>query len=281
MDCDLDQKDDNPLGEMISRVLTMKGVPKQKHIGYTGRILDITTAAAHKKLSGASKWEVSQLIKVIKSIDMEMSDFFDMYSHTVTEIHEATWSDGKIDLPCKIYLSDEGINKVTEYSALKINDDWFVVRTDEIKDSFLFESKRNIKYLHIYPRTLEAVKRRIAILDDEKIIVDCLKDIISKDCYSVDTFYKIEDMENSLNISPYDAYILDWVIGDKTVFNTIKKIRQSQKKNSMILVLTGQLEGIVDQEISHAIHDYDITGPYEKPVRGNLIKSNLDKYFSK
>lgn len=47
----------------------------------------------------------------------------------------------------------------------------------------------------------------------------------------------------------------------------------------MILVLTGQLSGIVDSEIASAINDYDITGPHEKPIRASVIKSLVDKHF--
>ncbi|CAI1966414.1 Uncharacterised protein [Serratia quinivorans] len=49
----------------------------------------------------------------------------------------------------------------------------------------------------------------------------------------------------------------------------------------MILVLTGQLPGIADSEIASAINDYDITGPYEKPIKASVIKSLINKHFPK
>ncbi|WP_049190664.1 helix-turn-helix domain-containing protein [Serratia marcescens] len=65
----MDINNKTALGEIIAKALAMKGIPKQKHISHTSRVLDITTAAAQKKMTGASNWEVSQLIKVIESID--------------------------------------------------------------------------------------------------------------------------------------------------------------------------------------------------------------------
>jgi hypothetical protein len=269
------------LGEVIAKAMAIKGIPKQKHISHTSRVLDITTAAAQKKMTGASNWEVSQLIRVIDSIDMKMSEFFDIYSYSVNEVHNAIWNNGKTNVICKIYLTEINSNFPTEYSALKINDEWVVFHTDDIKDDVLFESKRNIEMIQFYPQKQNIKKHRIAILDDEKNIVDSLLEIIGNDEYIVDPYYDIESLEDSLKRSPYDAYILDWVVGTKTVFNTIKEIRKSENKNAMILVLTGQLSGIVDREIASAINDYDITGPYEKPIKASVIKSLVDKHFPK
>ncbi len=65
------------------------------------------------------------------------------------------------------------------------------------------------------------------------------------------------------------------------MFSTIKEIRKTENNNAMILVLTGQLSGIVDSEIASAINDYDITGPHEKPIKASVIKSLVDKHFPK
>lgn len=277
----MDINNKTALGEIIAKALAMKGIPKQKHISHTSRVLDITTAAAQKKMTGASNWEVSQLVKVIDSIDMKMSDFFDIYNYSVNEVHTATWHDGKANVKCKIYLSTANSNEPTEYSALKINDEWVVFHIDDIKDEVLFESKRNIDIIQLYPQKQVIKKHRIAILDDEKNIVDSLQEIIANKEYLVDAFYDITSLEDSVKHHPYDAYILDWVVGTKTVFNTIKVIRNSENKNAMILVLTGQLPGIADSEIASAINDYDITGPYEKPIKTSVIKSLINKHFPK
>lgn len=115
--------------------------------------------------------------------------------------------------------------------------------TSDIKDDVLFDSKRNIEMIQLYPQKQNEEKHRIAILDDDKNIVDSLKEIIVNNEYLVDAFYDIESLEESLRNNPYDAYILDWVVGTKTVFNTIKEIRKAENNNAMILVLTGQLSG--------------------------------------
>jgi hypothetical protein len=53
--------------------------------------------------------------------------------------------------PCKIYIS-ENPSEPTNYSALKINDVWHVVKTSSIRDDVLFESKMNIDLIEIIPK---------------------------------------------------------------------------------------------------------------------------------
>lgn len=96
-------------------------------------------------MSGASNWEVSQLVKVIDSIDMRMSDFFDIYNYAINEVHDAIWNDGKNNVKCKIYLSNVNAIDTTEYSALKINDEWVVFHTNDIKDDVFLNQNATLK----------------------------------------------------------------------------------------------------------------------------------------
>ena len=105
--------------EVIAKAMTMKGIPKQNTSAIRATYWT-SQQLQHKKMSGASNWEVSQLVKVIDSIDMRMSDFFDIYSYSINEVHDAIWNDGKTNIKCKIYLSNVIANDATEYSALKL-----------------------------------------------------------------------------------------------------------------------------------------------------------------
>ncbi|MGK7591546.1 helix-turn-helix domain-containing protein, partial [Salmonella enterica] len=73
--------------------------------------------------------------------------------------------------------------------------------------------------------------------------------------YQVDTYDNLKKLTQAVATNPYDAYVLDWIIGDETSFKLVKAIRSSKNKNAMIIVLTGQLSGIKDDEIVKSIHD--------------------------
>lgn len=273
----------NWISDLVAKVLTQNGIPEKKHSMHVGHVLGMSSTAAAKKLSGGSEWRVQQLLEVIHSIGMKLDDFFRLHyqeqSNKDIEVHDAIWSDGDITEECKIYISSKG-SIPTDYSAVKINDVWHVVKTKNIRDDVLNESRMNIELIEIAPKIIEKQKYRVAILDDDETIVHNISGILGTDKYVVKGFFDIEILEQSIAKEPYDAYILDWVVGSSTVYNTIKRIRQSKKINAMILILTGQLSIILDKEISSAINELDIIGPYEKPIKASLIKSNIDKFFS-
>ncbi len=273
--------DDSRVIEVLAKVLTQKGISKVKHNSYISNVLQITTSAGYKKLNGATKWEVQQLIKVVESVGMDMTEFFRMYYEDTKEFHNAIWNDGRSEHSCKVYLYPEDSDINTEYSALKVADQWNIYPTSDLKDELLYEAKRSIESIVINPKLISGAKYRIALLDDDENITTSLKEILSNESYHVDTYDSLKKLSQVVTTNPYDAYVLDWVIGDETSFKLVKSIRLSKNKNAMIIVLTGRLSGIKDDEIVKSIHDYDIVGPYEKPIKSGIIKSNIDKYFTR
>ncbi|MFV1174473.1 hypothetical protein QMK93_29225, partial [Klebsiella pneumoniae] len=121
------------------------------------------------------------------------------------------WSDGELNEPCKIYIS-ENPSEPTNYSALKINDVWHVVKTSSIRDDVLFESKMNIDLIEIIPKKIDKEKHRIAVLDDDKNIVQSLSSLLEGDRYTIKEFYSIDELDDAIEQTPFDAYILDWIV---------------------------------------------------------------------
>ncbi|AYN25681.1 response regulator (plasmid) [Buttiauxella sp. 3AFRM03] len=277
----MQDSDDSKLVDVLAKVLTMKGVPKLKHNSYISNVLQMTTSAGYKKLTGATKWEVQQLIKVVDSLGMSMSEFFAYFSDESKEIHHAVWSDGRFEHQCEIHLYPERDERKTELSALKIGDKWNVLPSSKLKDEMLYGSRRSIESIIVHPKIININKYRIALLDDDVQITQSLNEIISSSVYHVDTFSETNSLSRQIADNPFDAYVLDWIIGDESCFSLIKQVRESSNKNALIIVLTGKLSGIKDDEISSAIHDYDIVGPFEKPIKSGVIKSNIDKYFAR
>lgn len=75
--------------------------------------------------------------------------------------------------------------------------------------------------------------------------------------------------------------MVDWLIGQETSEQCIEAIRASDNPDAPVLVLTGQLgTGLRESEIAKAMRDYDVLGPYEKPVRLHVIEAALQRCFN-
>ncbi|WP_255253532.1 helix-turn-helix domain-containing protein, partial [Serratia sp. JKS296] len=144
----------NWISDLVAKMLSQNGIPEKKHSMHVGHVLGMSSTAAAKKLSGGSEWRVQQLLEVIHSIGMTLDDFFRLHyqeqSNKDIEVHDAIWSDGDITEQCKYIFSNKG-NIPTDYSAVKINDVWHVVKTKNIRDDVLNESRMNIELIEIAP----------------------------------------------------------------------------------------------------------------------------------
>ncbi|MEN4051978.1 helix-turn-helix domain-containing protein [Serratia marcescens] len=267
-------------GEMLSNVMTMNGIPKHKHVSHIRDVLNVSTPQAQRKLKGTAPWEMTQLEQVVRSLGLSMSQFFTMFENELSEKQEAILNIEKLELPCKIYLSKENSKDTREYSAIKVNDKWHVFKTEEIEGNELYsEARRFVGMIIIESGKSQLKRKRIALLDDDKDVLDSISEIIGHGDYVVNSFNNISDIESKIDTAPYDAYVMDWIIHDKSAYETIRKIRESKKPHAMIIVLTGQDSEEVDDEIATAISDFDIIGPFSKPLKINSIQRLIDKYF--
>ena len=244
---------------MLSNIMNERGISKNKHTTHIANVLGITITHANRKMKGFASWENSQLEKVAKSLGVSLSDLFKMVEDSYEEKHAGKYIFNKEELEGEITFSPD-----TErtYSAVKINDQWHIFKTDDIEGNDIYEESR-----------------RIALLDDDKEILTTTAELLKKGPYKIDTFTSSEDLIARIQSSPYDGYILDWVVNDKSAYDVCKKIRESKKPHAMIIILTGQTGDFIDQEIAEAFNDFDILGFYNKPLRIATIQVNIDKYF--
>lgn len=119
---------------------------------------------------------------------MDMTDFFRIYYEDDKEIQHAIWNDGRNEHTCKVCLYPEGSDVNTEYSALKVADQWSIFPTNDLKDELLYEAKRSIESIIINPKVISSTKYRIALLDDDINITESLKEILTNDSYHVDVY---------------------------------------------------------------------------------------------
>jgi len=71
------------------------------------------------------------------------------------------------------------------------------------------------------------------------------------------------------------------LIGEETADKRIEVIRVSDNPDAPLLLLTGELgTDRCESEVARGMCDYDVLGPYKKPVRLHVIEAALQRCFN-
>jgi len=98
--------------------------------------------------------------------------------------------------------------------------------------------------------------------------------------YDARPFYRTADLLAAIGSQPCDAYVIDWIVGDKRTVKLIGSLR-AQDATCPIVVLTAQvLSGVVDEaDIADAVKRYGLVFS-EKPVRTSILAATLTRALS-
>jgi DNA-binding response OmpR family regulator len=120
----------------------------------------------------------------------------------------------------------------------------------------------------------------VAVLDDDEGSADNLCEYLNETGFHAEAFYDIDTLSQVLSEKPFDAYVIDWLIGSKTAESLIKLIRSSETQNleAPIFLLTGEITTgrAHESEVARIIIDYNVS-LHEKPTRLPIIAAKLSK----
>lgn len=114
---------------------------------------------------------------------------------------------------------------------------------------------------------------KILIIEDDKILVDSLKDLLEVEGFSVDYFYNLEEIEDYIILNKYNLIILDLMLGDRNGLDFLKLIRDEIDRPILILTAKTSKEDQL-KGLGFGADDY-ITKPFDADILIARIKSHL------
>jgi DNA-binding response OmpR family regulator len=124
------------------------------------------------------------------------------------------------------------------------------------------------------------VGSRIAVLDDQPNVTDSLCVFLRQAGFRADAFHAIGTLQAALAESPYDGYVLDWVVGDETVGRLVEQLRQADAR-CPIAILTGKASepGEVVTDIADLVAKHDVRY-FSKPLDPHMITAVLSRLIA-
>ena len=121
----------------------------------------------------------------------------------------------------------------------------------------------------------QARRYRVAVLDDDRDVADSLSEQFREAGLAAQAFYSPQELSTVLTVQPFDAYVLDWILGKDTALSLVKAIRAADP-HCPIAMLTGQLisKRADEGEVVAAMQTWSLMF-YEKPVRAFIVAAAL------
>jgi len=102
--------------------------------------------------------------------------------------------------------------------------------------------------------------------------------LISAVMYDARPFYRSDDLRKAAEQQRFDAFVVDWIVGDKNAQDLLALLRH-RNATAPIIVLTGQqLMGPDEDDLAHAVMTLGLVFG-EKPVRMSILSATLARAF--
>ena len=76
---------------------------------------------------------------------------------------------------------------------------------------------------------------KILIIEDDKSLVETLKEILEQEKYFVDYYYNLDDIEDYVILNKYDLIILDVMLGERNGFQFLQIVRNEVDRPIILL----------------------------------------------
>lgn len=173
-----------------------------------------------------------------------------------------------VNIPQKIgKLVDETIDKTIDYNYIR--------KPVEIIDN-LDELEENTNNLETLTQS-NSTKKRILIVDDNKLNIKVATRLLSDLPYEIDECYNGKECLEKLKSNSYDLILMDIMMPEMDGEATIKKLRNSSDFKTPVIALTADaVAGANEKYMSEGFIDY-LAKPFKKEDLENKIVKVLKK----
>lgn len=252
----------------IRSLLNRHDVAPMRHATTIATLLGIGPSPAYRRMNGVVAWEIEEIEKIGAHFGESLADVF--AGDRTDDFIAAMLAAGGVRVPCQLVvgnaLRDPERNSLV---AIRAGAQWLVVPASEAGATTCFEVRRLLV-------SSDAERRwRIAVLDDDDQETASLGEYLTARGCDVLAFSAIEELIGHMKARPFDAYVIDWVLGEGSAAELVGMIRADDRE-CPIVVLTGKMSEDLTliPAVAEAVATYKLLF-FEKPTRLPIISVQL------
>ncbi len=274
-EADSEEEDDDRVSVRVRDLLTKRGVPIHKQGSELSSFLGVARSTIHRKFKNGG-WSAAELRAIAERWRGDLDELLGIgeaesnSGGTQAEISTKVMVPGMPHHAALVLGPALEPDDACELVAVNPAGHWEVYTGGSEPTDTARYSIRKLSFS-------AAPRLRIALLEDDKLAADALADeLIELGGVSVHKFYRADDLISAMKRRPYEAYVVDWLLGGgNTAEAAILAIRDLQKK-APIVVTTGAMALQADAEQTLIpFCERHRAGIIEKKFRAAVLLSHL------
>jgi len=245
---------------LVRRLFDHLEVPSRSRITRIRELMGWSYHPAYRRMRGEIPWAVEELEHLAAQCGMSLWSLLAL--ETEEESLSASFAVGTLRIPCRVNI--DGPTTAARHTAVvAVRDDgkWLVRSAEDVGDAPSFA----VNSVVLIPEA-DGPRARVAVLDDSLDVTEPLCATLRTKGFDAQPYATFEQLSAAFKAQPFDAYIVDWLVGSATAASLIAEIRASDPR-CPIAVLTGKVrEGQVDQDEVAAIVAQHEASFFEKPA---------------
>lgn len=257
----------------VRALMDRHGLPKYRQSPWLADALGLSYSQAHRKMSGASAWTLEDLERVGTLFGESLAQVVSL--DTAPGSVPASLRVGATSLGCRVWLGEIVKNPRPDLLvAISTASGWTALLAAEANDAPAYRIER----LEAEPG--QGVRKVIAVLDDDQDLTKSICAHLDSSGYEARPFFRTADLVSSSKVQHYDAFVIDWIVGETSTLKLIAALR-AEDTACPIIVLTAQVtSGVVDEaDIAEAVRMHHIEFS-EKPLRMSILSATLARAFA-
>ncbi len=267
---DTNDDDQLSLGALAVRgLLERHGLPKHRHAAFVGEFFSLSRAAAHQRVNRSAAWTLEELKQLAENFGETLAGL--VSAHGADDAKPAVVRIGGLQSKCKVWLDrSKGPSATDGLVALEDEAGLVVVAATSVT----IKGGVRVARLEIVQPVLKPA--RVAVIDDERDVASALCDQLRGFGIAADGFDDVDALSNEMAKSPFDGYVVDWMLRKGDASQLLASIRALQIPSAVVL-LSGKLRGgsADPAEVASACTAFRVQ-LIEKPAQVPLVVSALE-----
>lgn len=248
-------------------------VPDRRRSKTLQEVLGLSYPAAHRRMTGDVPWTLEDLEQVAAHYGETLSDLFHAVHHS--EAVSATFESGGFRSPCRAWLGSptDPAHPTPLVAWQTAGAGWTVSPAAGV-------TRPTVSVREVLLQPMSQRRTRLAVLDDDEGLAQTLRAAFTALGFQADAFTSPDPLLAASRSEPYDAYVLDWLLGHQTAEALCRALR-AEDPSAVLILQTGQLanEQVNEDDLLRTVRDLRME-PVEKPVRPSFLAATVERHLA-